>query len=31
MKKKTVMWIIIAIVVIATIIGTIATFVITKK
>ena len=31
MKKKTVMWIIIAIVVIATIIGTIATVVITKK
>ena len=31
MKKKTIMWIIIAIVVIATIIGTIATFVITKN
>lgn len=31
MKKKTVMWIIVAIVVIATIVGSIATFVITKK
>ena len=31
MKKKTIMWIIAAIVVIATIVGSIATFVITKK
>ena len=31
MKKKTIMWIILAIVVVVTIVGSIATFVITRK